>query len=400
MSGTFSDEKLRADLVQYSAMGEHRTASAIDHVTSNWIRRRLEAAGFTAELQPWTLRQFQLKECWVEVYGKRLEAFPLWYPKATGPTPICDRLTLSGETVSGRIALTQFSDIMVTPKSDHASKIQDSASAGARAIVGCTPHPSGEVYGQNVIPPYNQTPWPIPVVMIAPRNWHILEAAAIHNDKISVHLSGDDELSSVAYNVAAKLERGDSWIIISTPQSGWFRCASERGAGVALLIALAKWASASDLPHSFLFLSTTGHEIGHMGIHNLMETYDLPLPTKTECWLHLGSSIGAFAFDSDSEGLLIPSGAEPESWLFSSANMINALERNFAEFTHLKPEIYNRKNGEIRWILESGYTAFALMGSQKFFHLDKDGPENVDASLLSKLGKAITKTFDETMAVT
>ncbi len=391
MTDAISMQRLRADVMHYASMGNHITGSSVDLATAEWIKDRLASAGFSVSLDPWPLRQFHLRECWVEICGRRLESFPLWHPKAM-PKPF--DAPLSDDPTAGDIALIQFSDVMVTPKSDHQKKIEAAAKAGAKAIIACTPHQSGEIYGQNVIPPHNQRPWPIPVLLIAPRDWHVLTDASTHRDKVRVCLLGDTQTKTRANNLNAKLKRGDRWIIISTPQSGWFRCAGERGAGIALLLALADWASASDLTQSFLFLSNSGHEIGHMGIHHVMEQGCLPSPEDTDCWLHLGSSIGARAFAANDSGTLQPNGPDRDGWLFGSEDMIPTLTSHFSAFDHVRAQVYDRNHGEIRWILEQGYRAFSLMGPQRFFHLASDGPENVDEALLSRLGDAIIKTLE------
>ena len=234
-----SPEQLRADVVRYAEMGDHRTGSEVDLATSCWIRDRLTQAGFEARLDPWPLRQFHLGECWVELYGRRFDAFPLWHPTAIGPAPV--EAVLSRGPAPGQIGLLRFEDTMVTPKSAHEKKIAAMVRAGAQAVIACAPHVSGEIYGQNVIPPLNQTPWPIPVLMIAPRDWQVMADAAQHGQKVRACLSGEDVEEAEACNVVGRLDRGERWIIVSTPQSGWFRCAGERGAGIALLLALAEW---------------------------------------------------------------------------------------------------------------------------------------------------------------
>lgn len=386
---SISANQLRKDIVRYAAMGDHRTASPVDLATSDWICARLQAVGFDARLDPWTLRQFQMREAWVEIHGRRLEAFPLWHPKALDTV----EAAISETPEPGQIGLVQFDDIMVTPKSDHAAKIEAMAERGAQAVIGCSPHESGEIYGQNVIPPHNQVPWPLPVLMVAPSDWHVLQDAANHGDALRACLSGEDINDASANNVVARLARGNRWIIVSTPQSGWFQCAGERGAGVALLLALADWAANSDLPQSFLFLSNSGHEIGHVGIHHLMEQDVLPAPAQTDFWLHLGASIGTRGFAEDVYGVLRAAGPEPEAWLYGSPDLIDPLLQSFEGIEHLTPRVYDRKNGEIRWILERGYSAFALMGPQRHFHLASDGPENVDAKLLQFVGRALVDMF-------
>ncbi len=391
MTDPLSPEALRADVVRYAGMGDHRTASDVDLDTSNWIADEMRAAGLEAFFDTWPLRQFQLDSCWVETLGTRIDAVPLWHPTPLGDDPVDLPLGAGGD-LGGKAALVVFENVMVTPKSDHAAKIEAAADAGARAVIGCTPHASGQIYGQNVIPPYNQQPWPIPVLMVAPKHWHILQDAADHGDTAKLCLSGIDEPAAQAHNVVSRLERGPRWIVVSTPQSGWFRCAGERGAGVALLLGLARWAAASQMPHSFLFLSNSGHEIGHMGIHHIFDQDILPAPERTNIWLHLGASIGTRAY-TQVDGVLSPSGPEPESWLFCSDDLRPPLERAFEGLPHLSAEPYNRKNGEIRWILERGYSAFSLMGPQRFFHLQSDGPEAVDAGLLSAIGRTLCDTF-------
>jgi hypothetical protein len=52
-----------------------------------------------------------------------------------------------------------------------------------------------------------------------------------------------------AFNVTARLDRGAAkTLVISTPRSGWFGCAGERGSGLAAWLLLAQWAARAKLP--------------------------------------------------------------------------------------------------------------------------------------------------------
>ena len=398
MTNPLSEAALMSDVVRFAEMGDHRTASPVDLATAEWVKAELAKTGLTAELDPWPLRQFQDPECRVQVFGMQYDTFPLWYPRSGGPEPIVARLVKGDdvENLRGAIALVQFPDVMVTPKSAHARIIDTLAKAGARAVIGCTPHKSGEIYGQNVIPPANQSPWPLPVLMISPSNWHVFEAAARQGASVEFLLHGHDCTDLQAHNVVAYQERGDRWMIVSTPQSGWFRSAGERGAGVALLLGVARWMASFDTDHSLLFLSNSGHEIGHMGAFHALNNSHLPRPEHTDCWLHLGSCIGTHEFETENH-LLVPADPPDPSWLFASEDLIAPLNRAFHELPHLTPELYNRNHGEIRWILERGYSAFSLMGAQQFFHLQHDGPEVVNGKLLEKVGAALQNTLSNVM---
>lgn len=389
-----ADTPIYQDVVRYAEMGDHRTGSLVDLNTSDWIADRLRSAGVETAFDTLSLRQFQLDECWIGVYGARLNAVPLWHPTAAGPDPIEHQIVYDGDgaDVSGKIVLVRFETSMVTPKSEHAGIITRLARAGAKAVIGCIPHPSGQIFGPNVIPPHNQQPWPIPVALIAPSNWHILHSAAKQGHRVTLMLSGQDQPDATAHNVIGRINRGANWVVISTPHTGWFRCAGERGAGVALFLELARWAAKSDLEQSFLFLSSAGHEIGHIGIQNILAQGIAPPPDTTDCWLHLGSSIATRAFAED-QGMLTPDGPEPDSWLFCSQSMQARLADAFGGHDHLAPKVYNRNHGEIRWILERGYDAFSLMGPQRFFHLQSDGPEVVDPQLLDRVATTLKETL-------
>ena len=49
-----------------------------------------------------------------------------------------------------------------------------------------------------------------------------------------------------AWNLVARLDRGAArTLIVTTPRSGWFTCAAERGSGVAAWMSLARWLAAA-----------------------------------------------------------------------------------------------------------------------------------------------------------
>ncbi|MFT5447605.1 MAG: hypothetical protein ACI9DC_002781 [Gammaproteobacteria bacterium] len=141
-------------------------------------------------------------------------------------------MLVGGENVNdvrGRIALVEFIDEIVRPTSDHEAVIKRLSDAGARAVIGCFATPSGDLYGHHAIPPFIQSAWPIPVATVGARHWHILRHAAQAGDPAALLRDGRDLANARARSVIARRQRSDKWIIVSTPQSGWFRSAGERG---------------------------------------------------------------------------------------------------------------------------------------------------------------------------
>ena len=70
-------------------------------------------------------------------------------------------------------------------------------------------------------------PWPIPVVLVSPYDEPALMSAVRSGAKASLLVDGVDDRDARAKNVIARVDRGKELIVVSTPQSGWFRCAGE-----------------------------------------------------------------------------------------------------------------------------------------------------------------------------
>ncbi|MFF1836502.1 hypothetical protein ACFVXE_20180 [Streptomyces sp. NPDC058231] len=92
-------------------------------------------------------------------------------------------------------------------------------------------------------------------------------------------------------------------VIVTTPLSGWFTCAAERGTGLALALALAVELSRE---HPVFFLGNTGHELSNYGVRAyLADEFDL----RPRAVFHLGSALAAAAPGPDGRFELAPRGA-------------------------------------------------------------------------------------------
>src|SRR5205085_1774820 len=76
------------------------------------------------------------------------------------------------------------------------------------------------------------------------------------------------------------------------PRSGWWACASERGGGIACLLEVAHALSQAKPRRTVVFVSTTGHELGHWGLEEFLARRP-GLARGAALWMHFGASIGA-----------------------------------------------------------------------------------------------------------
>ena len=397
VTGPLSGNDLYKDVIAYYNLGEHRTATQVDERTSDWLAAQLRVAGLRTQLQPFSLQQFFPNKSGLTVDGQKMRAFPLWPARGTGPTPVRAPLAAFGagarsQSLKGRIALIKFPfDRRASVLPEHVKIINDAARAGALAVIAVTQGPTGEIIALNTSPSIQ--PWPVSVALVAGRNWPELSDAAAAGAEASLLIDGRDDPEARALNVIGRLQRGKDLIVVSTPQSGWFRCAGERGPGIALFLGLARWAAKRNSDTSFLFVSTSGHELGNLGIHSFHEKL-APRPDRTLVWLHLGAGIATFEWEETSKGMHRLSRVDSNRYLMCSADLEPLLSEKFAGQPGLVP-ITDRAVGEMEAIKKAGYRSVGIAAGHRFHHTPADNPDTTGPQLLEPIASALVKTIEE-----
>ena len=225
-------------MVRYVDFGIHRTAYPGDVKTAEWVRDELALAGFEATTLPWEVNQVFLEQVDLEVAGKPFDAFPAWYPKLTGPSPLKAQLALYNPRgapgyLQGKVAYiplwrVRFVDFTEGGISGYAAEV---ASDGAIGL--CVPItslvPDSRLVKAGNVRVNRQEPQPIPTLFVAPKDDVALGIAAVAGAEAHLTIHGDDrrgEDAVPAFNVIARIERGPRWIVVTTPISGWFGCFS------------------------------------------------------------------------------------------------------------------------------------------------------------------------------
>ncbi len=187
-------------------------------------RRALAPA---VELQPFRVTQFFPEEQSLVADELRLEVFPHWLPKPTGSlrAPLA---SLRDTDLEGKIAYLSAEEAGEWYRVRPSDLAVDAASKGARALVVALPHPSGEIYVSNTAHPFLDAVLPIPAVVVASRNDETLLPLIGSNEVVELTSKGETQ-EVTAHNVLARYPAreipGAPWIVVSTPTSGWFRCA-------------------------------------------------------------------------------------------------------------------------------------------------------------------------------
>ena len=392
--------RLYADVVRYADFGDHRTATDADVASSRWLADELRAAGFATELAPWQHQQFFIDAHRLAVADAVIDSFPLWWPRATGPEGVNAPLALlrpdaADGALRGRIGLVSTPPVrgLIVPGNGIGDAVEQAARQSAVGLVMINESPMGEIVALNAMAGLD--PWPIPVLIAGQRDAPALQRAAESGAAASMLIDGTLIPDATAYEVIGRLDRGGGTIVVSTPSSGWFSCAGERGPGIAIWLALARWAASARPDASFCFVASSGHELDAVGIRQFFE-HAAPEPGATRSWLHLGAGIATYAYETGPTGPRQTSRPDAAARLQTNdAEVLPKLEQAFGRTTELRPMLTERPGGEMSYMASRGYQVWGLAGLCALHHMPIDLPARITGpELLEPVARASAQALE------
>ena len=260
-------DSLYALVEEYSALGDHRTGSAVDRATIGWFADRLERLGARVHLHGYDFPQ-DITAATLRVGEDDVPVLPLSYA-GTGTVEVVDPPVQRLEVFAGVLPMGV----------DEA--VADAARRGAPALVLVTDAPAGRLLA------VNRDPGPaagVPTVLAPGRALQPLTDGP-------VHLAIDARIvQGRSANVIGWLGPSDApTAVVTTPLTGWFRCAGERGTGIAVAMHVAE-RLARDM--RICVVGSTGHELGHLGLTRWIDERAGSLGDPVAV-VHLGASVAA-----------------------------------------------------------------------------------------------------------
>lgn len=139
-------------------------------------------------------------------------------------------------------------------------------------------------------------PWGPPVLQL-PTDAIPLLIQAIESGSSAVGVCAASRTAATACNVECEVVGTDpslAPIVVITPRSGWWACASERGPGISAFIELARAAAKASPPQArtVIFTANSGHECGHLGADAFSKHAGVT-GADAHCWIHLGANFGS-----------------------------------------------------------------------------------------------------------
>lgn len=381
-----SGAALYADVRTYAGFGDHRTGTTGDAAVTAWLERELRSAGYAVERQGFDYPVFELAAATVTVGPAKIPAFPLWTPAAGQVSG-----TFTTEPTRGAIAVLRFpfgTGHALEVSQAWRGPIQAALDAGASGVVAITENPLGELVAFNCAP--NMPAWPVAVVAVAARDAATVLAGAAGGIAIQgVTRPGRAE------NVIARRPGAGKPLIVSTPKSGWFECAGERGSGIAIWLGLARRLAASD--RNLVFMAASGHEFDGYGGH-LFAEHLAPQPAEARGWVHIGANVASYDFglvDGKITRLDHPQAsrlAAASEALLAVARKAFAGQPKYEDPTDIDRE---RAPGEIAEYQRRGYgPLFSLVGSHVLHHTRRDLPDVTSPQVLEPVARGLAAVVE------
>jgi hypothetical protein len=395
-----SASALQQNVDVYGSLPNHYTGTAYDALELGVIKRELAADGLEPGQVSYSFPENVPTRIALTVGSVREPASalaPEQYSGVTGPRGISGQLYYggdgTGDLTAGAGKIVVFSGGNVT------GAVKAGAAAGAKAIVAVSP-------GVQDFPAWADInarggTGSVPVLYVGKDTGTSVVSAAEAGQNANVVLQAQEgtAIDSDVWGVLPGKDRSRR-IFIATPSSSMVPAASERGSGDAAVLGLARHYAElprSQRPVTLVFLFTTGHEVGFLGLSALIKATG-NFFTGQDAFVWLGSGIGNPTTTEDPDGELTVSPLpSPSGGLHYSENPL--IEGLFADFfaggvTVPTTAAHTSTAGEQVSAYAAGVPTIGWTGSSIFFHTTADLPDTVDPTLLAEETQGFRNVID------
>lgn len=360
----------------FQLQGSHRTATEVDNESGQWLAGEASRSGAEVTPRRFLLDRIDLRACFVESGTTRREALPFFDGGFTSADGVRGRLGPPGS--GAPVVLITLDSAAIGSEGQSIAALR--RQAGVQAIVAITEGGLPGLCPSNAVS-FAQ-PYGVPVIQVSSTAKEWLAGLVQSGNEIRA-VANIARTRAPADNIVAAVRgrRPDlSPVVVMTPRSGWWQCASERGGGLACWLEIMRAVADVRPERTVRFIASSGHELGHLGLDSFL--HEEPTIIKSAAaWVHLGANIGA---------------AGGRTRLQSSGDDIEALAEAAMQSAGARIDVRVPRgtvpSGEARNIHVGGGRYVSLLGSGPHFHNPLDlWPYAVDLDAVTKYAEATTE---------
>jgi hypothetical protein len=390
-----TEERIARVIGEYGQQGFHRTGTDIDRRSGDWLFEEIRRIGLTPNRESFSLRRVDVATSCLVVEDRRVEGLPLFDGAFTGEEGIRGRIGPLGS--DAEIGLADL-----TPNTAGAGRVGEARRQGRHKALVCVTRG-----GRPGLCPSNAdaflAPFGPPVLQVSSDESALVAELAERRAEVRVIASAKRTQAS-AFNLTTRISGSDRTrppLVVMTPRSGWYWCASERGGGIACWLELMRTLRSVRPVRDVVFVASSGHELGHLGIDEFVRQRPGIVP-KSVGWMHFGANIGAAVRPARAaEAASDTSERRNATPVLGTGNTIQAsddeLEAVLSRALIAENLAISRRNprgtvpgGEAEVVHRGGGRYVSVIGSNALFHNPADrGQDVVDSRAIA----AFTRVF-------
>ena len=380
------EQRLGAVVEAYDSQGIHRSGTEVDHRSAEWLVACAQRFGVDAVLEPFALDRVDPQPSFLRVADRCISGVPLFDAALTGTDGVHGRLGALGSDAEIAVVETEPFTLM-EPQKEQRDAVAAARRSRHKAVVVLTRGSKPGLFLLNALS-FNQPSGP-PMLQVSSEagEWLKGEAAACTEATV---VAAAQRTATQAFNVTARIAGRDPWLpplVIMTPRSGWWQCASERGGGLACWLETMRVLASGKPERDCLFVACSGHELGFLGIDAYLDRRP-DLIKRAYRWIHLGANIGA----PRQANLIHASDDLAERWA------VTALETKglTVDAIAARGSVPRGEAGALH--RRGGRYVAVVCGTDVFHHADDRWPDAVDVASLARYAEAFANGARELAA--
>jgi len=370
------ERRIRRVIEEFGDQGVHRTGTKVDQQSGDWLFEEVTRTGAVPAREPFSLSRVDPVAARLVVGDTQIEGLPLF-----------DGSFTSADGVEGRLGPidsdAEIGLVDAPPNTAAAGPLGDARRQHRHKALVCATRG-----GRPGLCPNNADaflrPFGPPVLQVSSEFLPLLREHA--ERRTVVHLiAAVTRTPATSFNVTAKIGGAGRTalppLVVMTPRSGWYSCASERGGGIACWLELMRSMLQARPPRDVVFVASSGHELGHLGIDAFVENRS-GIVLRSVAWMHFGANIGAVPTGA---GNTIQASDDDREHVLSQAMTAAGLGIGRRVPRGTVP------GGEAEVVHRGGGRYVSVIGSNALFHNPEDrGVKTVDLDAIARFTRAFT----------